>query len=89
MPDRTESKRQEVAIDDVPVVYDPRQLGLETWTIPGGLYVREKMRDWENRIADIGKTFIAMTERRAIAWTAAGPASSSTKARASWFSCSR
>lgn len=113
MPDRTESKRQEVAIDDVPVMYvraenglhgvqaafaaleakfsslrgrrfygtyaprtdeyracvalksgdDPRQLGLETWTIPGGLYVGEKMRDWENRIADIGKTFIAMTER--------------------------
>lgn len=113
MPDGKEGKRQEVVLDDVPVMYikaesgvagaqeafdvledklsslrgrkfygtydartgeyracvamqsgdDPSRLGLPTWVIPGGLYARERMNDWATRIADIGKTFVTMTER--------------------------
>ena len=41
---------------------DPEKLGLETWTIPGGKYVREKMVDWTERIPEIGERFIALSE---------------------------
>jgi hypothetical protein len=36
---------------------------LQTWTIPGGVYLREKMRDWTARVQDIGKRFAAMAEQ--------------------------
>jgi hypothetical protein len=42
---------------------NPQQLGLATGVIPGGLYLREKMKNWMSRIADIGKAFAAMAER--------------------------
>ncbi len=42
---------------------DARQLGLQTWVIPGGLYVREKMTDWASRLPEIGNTFMAMADR--------------------------
>lgn len=38
-------------------------MGLDTGVIPGGLYVREKMKDWSSRIPEIGRTFMAMVER--------------------------
>ena len=57
---RTDEYRACVAVqsDD-----DPPQLGLPTWTVPGGVYVREKMKNWVTRIPDIGKTFVMMAER--------------------------
>lgn len=42
---------------------DPQRMGLATGVIPGGLYLREKMKNWMSRIDEIGKTFIAMAER--------------------------
>jgi hypothetical protein len=42
---------------------DPSRLGLQTWAIPGGMYLREKMTDWTTRVQDIGKTFVAMAEQ--------------------------
>ena len=42
---------------------DPSRLGLQTWSIPGGLYLREKMSDWTTRVQDIGKTFARMAEQ--------------------------
>ena len=36
---------------------DPTALGLPTWTIPGGKYVRRKVADWEDRVPQIGATF--------------------------------
>src|SRR5688572_17326882 len=42
---------------------DPNRMGLATGVIPGGLYFREKLKNWMNRIDEIGKTFMAMTER--------------------------
>ncbi len=42
---------------------DARQLGLQTWVIPGGLYVREKMTDWASRLPETGNTFMAMADR--------------------------
>ncbi len=42
---------------------DARQLGMETWVIPGGLYVREKMTEWSSRLPEIGSTFVAMADR--------------------------
>ncbi len=42
---------------------NPVAVGLDTWVIPGGSYVREKMKDWTARVADIGKAFVSMTDR--------------------------
>lgn len=42
---------------------NPQQIGLATGMIPGGLYLREKMKNWMSRTAEIGKTFVAMAER--------------------------
>jgi hypothetical protein len=39
---------------------DPRALGLATWTIPGGKFERRKLTDWQDRIPEIGATFISM-----------------------------
>lgn len=45
---------------------DPQGMGLATGVIPGGLYLREKMKDWMSRTDEIGKTFVAMAEREQI-----------------------
>jgi len=42
---------------------DPQRMGLATGVIPGGLYLREKMKNWMSRRDEIGKTFMAMAER--------------------------
>ena len=42
------------ADDDVP------RLELKTWVVPGGKYRRQKLLDWQTKIADIGKTFESM-----------------------------
>jgi hypothetical protein len=39
---------------------DPAALGLDTWTIPGGTYVRRRMENWSERTSEIGETFAAM-----------------------------
>lgn len=36
---------------------NPRELGLDSGVIPGGKYVREKIKDWSDKIPDIEKTF--------------------------------
>jgi len=41
----------------------PDALGLETYIIPGGKYIREKMMQWTERLPEIGKTFIALSEQ--------------------------
>ena len=38
----------------------PASMGLETWTIPGGAYVRRKMERWPERLAEIGQVFGAL-----------------------------
>lgn len=38
-------------------------MGLDVWVIPGGRYVRAKMKDWSRRIPEIGKTFMALAEQ--------------------------
>jgi hypothetical protein len=42
---------------------DPNRMGLATGVIPGGLYFREKLKNWMSRIDEIGKTFLAIAER--------------------------
>src|SRR3989442_15844007 len=42
---------------------DPGRLGLAAGVIPGGLYLREKMKNWTSRADEIGKMFMAMGER--------------------------
>jgi hypothetical protein len=39
---------------------DPAALGLATWRIPGGKFEKRKLMDWQNRLSEIGATFIAM-----------------------------
>jgi hypothetical protein len=39
---------------------DPVPLGLDTWTIPGGAYVRRKKENWLEDTSEIAKTFAAM-----------------------------
>ena len=38
----------------------PASMGLETWTIPGGAYVRRKMERWSERLPEIGQVFGAL-----------------------------
>lgn len=38
----------------------PAAMGLETWTIPGGDYVRRKLERWPERIPEIGQIFGAL-----------------------------
>ena len=35
----------------------PAAMGLDTWTIPGGAYVRRKLPDWPEHVAEIGQIF--------------------------------
>ena len=41
---------------------NPEGLRLETSTIPGGKYVREKLMNWTRRVPEIGKIFKQMGE---------------------------
>ena len=38
----------------------PAAMGLDTWIIPGGAYVRRKLTGWPERLPEIGETFKAM-----------------------------
>ncbi len=38
----------------------PDAMGLETWTIPGGAYVRRKLPDWPEHTDEIGEIFTAL-----------------------------
>ncbi len=42
---------------------NPAALGLDTWTIPGGTYVRTKMENWSERTSEIGETFEALAAK--------------------------
>jgi len=42
---------------------DPATLGLSTWTIPGGKFERRKLMGWQNRLAEIKATFVAMADQ--------------------------
>ena len=41
---------------------EPEKLALSTWTIPGGKFVREKIRDYASRVEIIGETFESMAQ---------------------------
>jgi len=36
---------------------DPRAMGLVEWTIPGGEYAHDRLKNWEDHIPEIGRTF--------------------------------
>jgi hypothetical protein len=38
----------------------PDTMGLETWTIPGGAYVRRKLTDWPEHADEIGEIFTTL-----------------------------
>jgi hypothetical protein len=42
---------------------DPSSMGLDTFIIPGGRYIRKKMKDWLERIPKIEKTFISLAKQ--------------------------
>lgn len=42
---------------------DPEKLGLAVDVIPGGLYARDKVADWNKQVDRIGAMFDAMAER--------------------------
>lgn len=41
---------------------EPEKLGLPTWTIPGGKFVREKIVGYANRVEIIGESFDSMAQ---------------------------
>lgn len=41
---------------------EPAQLGFETWSIPGGLYAQEKLKDWTEHAHEIPELFGKMSE---------------------------
>ena len=42
---------------------DPKSLGFNTCIMPGGRYIRRKMKDWLERIPEIEQTFIALAKQ--------------------------
>jgi hypothetical protein len=38
----------------------PAGMGLQTWTIPGGVYARRKLERWSERLPEIGQIFGAL-----------------------------
>ena len=42
---------------------DPTSMGLETCIIPGGRYIRKKMKNWHEMVPDIEQNFIAMAKQ--------------------------
>ena len=42
---------------------DPSSLGFDTYIIPGGRYIRKRMKDWLERIPEIEQTFIALAKQ--------------------------
>ncbi len=42
---------------------DPSIYGFETYVIPGGVFVREKMKNWSSQTSEIGEVFEAMATR--------------------------
>jgi len=42
---------------------DPSSLGLDTCIIPGGRYIRKKMKDWLGRIPEIEQTFVSLAKQ--------------------------
>lgn len=42
---------------------DPKLMGLERWTIPGGKYARAKIKNWEENTHLIGPTFSEMAKK--------------------------
>jgi len=40
----------------------PSELGLQTWVIPGGAYARRKVKDWTEKIPQLGEMFDALAE---------------------------
>lgn len=40
----------------------PSELGLATWVIPGGRYARRKVKDWTEKVAQLGEMFDALAE---------------------------
>jgi hypothetical protein len=42
---------------------DPSSMGLDTCIIPGGRYIRKKMKNWLERIPEIEQTFIALAKQ--------------------------
>ncbi len=43
---------------------EPASLGLPTWTIPGGKYLKDKITGWSNRPETMGETFESMAQER-------------------------
>jgi hypothetical protein len=41
-------------------------LGLDTWTIPGGIYLKAKMADWMGKEMEIGPMFAQMAENHKV-----------------------
>jgi hypothetical protein len=41
---------------------DAVALGLKTWVIPGGKYIRRKLLNWQTRTPEIGTTFQSMAQ---------------------------
>jgi len=50
---------------------NPKELGLETWVIPGGEFIRRKMENYTEKIPEIGQTFQAMIDENP--WDATRP----------------
>ena len=45
---------------------NPKVMGLDTWVIPGGKYEKRKIKNWEQNLEQIGKTFEAMMKEVSI-----------------------
>jgi DNA gyrase inhibitor GyrI len=43
---------------------NPKSIGLETWVIPGGKYIKTKIKNWESNVSLIGPTFGKMADQQ-------------------------
>ena len=44
----------------------PKEWGFQTGIIPGGKYVQERIKDWDNDITVIGKTFQKLSKEHMV-----------------------
>jgi len=42
---------------------NPKAMGLDTWTIPGGKYARAKIKNWSDHLKDIDPTFSQLEDQ--------------------------
>jgi hypothetical protein len=45
---------------------DPKSMGFDDWTIPGGKYARQRVLDWSSKVGELPQIFEKLASGRAV-----------------------